>query len=134
MQISDLAGKLALITGASTGIGAAVAKELARQGAHVALHFNASRGDAEAVAADIRAGGGTVVLVHGDLRKREEPRRVMAAAAEALGGLDILINNAGSLVHRTPFPEVSDALVDEVFDLNARSVIALCQAAVPHME
>ena len=55
-------------------------------------------------------------------------------AAKALGGLDVLVNNAGSLIKRTPFEELSDELIDKVFDLNVRSVIAACQAAVPHME
>ena len=68
------------------------------------------------------------------MTKGGEPKRIVDEAADALGGLDILINNAGSLVRRTPFPELTDELIDQIFDLNARSVIALVQAAVPHME
>ncbi|MBA3518293.1 MAG: glucose 1-dehydrogenase [Rhizobiales bacterium] len=134
MQIDDLSGKLVLITGASTGIGAAAAKAFAGQGAKVAVHYNASAREAEAVLAEVEASGGGAILVRGDLTKRGEPRRIVEEAALALGGLDVLINNAGSLVRRTPFAEIEDDLIDTVFDLNVRSVIAASQAAVPHME
>ena len=72
--------------------------------------------------------------MQGDLARRGEARRVVDAAAVALGGLDILVNNAGSLIRRTPFEEISDEFVDQVFDLNVRAVIAACQAAIPHIE
>jgi 3-oxoacyl-[acyl-carrier protein] reductase len=134
MMLDDLAGKLIFITGASTGIGAAAAKAFAAQGAIVAAHYNASRAEAEALAADIRAAGGTCHLVQADLGQRGEARRAVDAAADALGGLDVLVNNAGSLIRRTPFEEISDNLMDQVFDLNVRAVIAACQAALPHLE
>ncbi len=133
-MLDDLAGKRILVTGASTGIGAAAAKALAAAGATVALHYNKSAAEAEAVAEAIRAEGGTCYLIKGDLTKKGEPHRVVEEAAKALGGLDVLVNNAGSLVKRMPFDELSDELIDQVFDLNVRSVIAACQAAVPLME
>jgi 3-oxoacyl-[acyl-carrier protein] reductase len=133
-MLQDLAGKRILVTGGSTGIGAAAARGFAGAGAAIALHYNQSAAEADAVAAAIRAGGGTCRLVQGDLTKRGEAKRVVEAAAKALGGLDVLVNNAGSLFKRTPFEELSDDLIDKIFDLNVRSVIAACQAAIPYME
>lgn len=127
-------GKLALVTGASGGIGAAVAAALAAQGAHVALHYNRGEAAARAVADAITAKGGTAYLVQGDITQRGVPAKVVNQAAEKLGGLDILFNNAGAMIRRMPFMELDDALYDEALDLNARPVIAASQAAVPHME
>jgi 3-oxoacyl-[acyl-carrier protein] reductase len=131
---NDLGGKLVLITGASTGIGAAAARAFADAGAHVALHYNASAAAAAGVQQDIVAAGGTCVLVQGDLAVAGEPARIVADAARLLGGLDVLINNAGSLVRREPFAKVDDTLIDAVFCLNVRAVIAACQAAIPLLE
>lgn len=133
-MLDDLAAKRVLVTGGSTGIGAAAVKAFAAAGAAVALHFNASGKEAEAVAAEIRAHGGTCHLVKGDLTQTGEPKRVVDAAVQALGGLDVLVNNAGSLIKRTPFEELSDELIDKIFDLNVRSVVAATQAAIPHLE
>ncbi len=133
-MLDDLAGKRVLVTGASTGIGAAAAKALAAAGAVVAIHYNHSKDEAEKVAQAIRAAGGTCNLVKGDLTQPGEGKRVVEEAAKALGGLDVLVNNAGSLIKRTPFEELSDDLIDKVFDLNVRSVIEASQAAVPYME
>ncbi len=133
-QIDDLQGKKVLITGASTGIGAAVARAFARQGAQLALHFNAHEGEARALADEIARAGGTPALVRGDLTQRGTPRRVVDDAAAALGGLDILINNAGALGERRPLAAVDDALFDFVYDLNLRAVLSATQAAVPHFE
>ncbi len=133
-MLDDIVGKRVLVTGASTGIGAAAAKAFAAAGAAVALHYNQSKDEAESVAGAIRAAGGTCHLIKGDLTRKGEAKRVVEEAAKALGGLDVLVNNAGSLVRRTPFEELSDDFVDKVFDLNVRSVIEACQAAVPHLE
>jgi 3-oxoacyl-[acyl-carrier protein] reductase len=124
-KIDDLHGKLVLITGASSGIGAVLARAFAAQGAVLALHFNSH----EPAASETKP-----KLVRGDLSKRGEARRVVDEAAAALGGLDILINNAGGLGERRPIAEVDDALFDFVYDLNVRSVIAASQAAIPHFE
>jgi 3-oxoacyl-[acyl-carrier protein] reductase len=134
IQISDLEDKLVLVTGASTGIGAAVARAFAAQGARVAVHGNANAAAAEAVAKEIGAAGGHAVVVLGDLTASGVPARVVAQSAAALGGLDILINNAGSIVSRRPILEADDEWINSVFDLNARSVLAVTQAAVPHIE
>jgi 3-oxoacyl-[acyl-carrier protein] reductase len=132
--MDDLRGRRVLVTGASTGIGAAAARAFARNGAHVAVHYNRSETEAKAVVDGISRAGGKAFLVRGDLTKRGDAKRVVAEAVKTLGGLDTLINNAGSLVRRAPFADIDDALIDEVFDLNVRSVIAACQVAIPHLE
>ncbi|HEY1724090.1 MAG TPA: SDR family oxidoreductase [Steroidobacteraceae bacterium] len=133
-RIADLQGRRVLITGASSGIGAALARAFAQQRARVVLHFNGGASQAREIADAIRADSGSVVTLQGDLALRDAARRVIEQSVQALSGLDVLINNAGSLVERRPILESDDALVDSIFDLNARSVVAACLAAVPHLE
>ncbi len=129
----DLAGKSVLITGASTGIGAAAARAFAKAGCKVAIHYNASLNRAEEVAADVRFAGAEAFLVGGDLTSSAKAREVVDAAAAHFGGLDILINNVGGLVRRVSITEIDDAFFDDVMDLNVRSLVSACSAAVPHM-
>jgi 3-oxoacyl-[acyl-carrier protein] reductase len=131
-RITDLEGKAVLITGASSGIGAELARAFSRQGARLALHFNSHEAEIRALAAELA--GPAPALIRGDLSRRGEAKRVVEEAAAALGGLDILINNAGGLGERRPITEVDDALFDFVYDLNVRAVIATTQAAIPHFE
>jgi 3-oxoacyl-[acyl-carrier protein] reductase len=133
-RIDDLNGKAVLITGASSGIGAAVARAFGAQGALLALHFNSHEEAARSLATEIGKSGPEPVLIRGDLSKRGEARRVVEEAARPLGGLDILINNAGGLGERRPLVDVDDELFDFVYDLNVRSVISATQAAIPHFE
>src|SRR5882672_8215042 len=133
LRIDDLAGKAILITGASSGIGAAISRAFAEQGARLALHWNSNAAGAQRVLESVRDTGGVAELVQGDLTRDGEARRLVECSAAALDGLDVLINNAGSLVSRRPFMEADDKWVDGVFDLNARAVIHTCQAAFPHL-
>jgi len=133
-MMDDIEGRTVLVTGASKGIGKAVARAFARHGARVAVHYSASEAEARALAAEIGADGGTAVLVRGDLARPGEAERVVEEAAAKLGGLDTLVNNAGSLIRRAPFAEIDDALIDAVFDLNVRAVVHASRAAIPHLE
>ncbi|MEW9836067.1 SDR family NAD(P)-dependent oxidoreductase [Mesorhizobium marinum] len=134
LKIPDLAGKAVFITGASTGIGAALARAFAAQGAKVAAHYNASKAAAEALAEEIKGAGGSVHLVHADFSRSDDVRRAVEDAAAALGGIDGLINNAGGMVKRVPYSEATDDDYDAVMDLNARSVVVASKAAIPHLK
>lgn len=130
LRIPDLAGKAVLVTGASTGIGAALARAYAAQGARVGLHYNASAEAAEAVAYEIRAAGGEVALIRADVSNGAGARDAVAQALAAFGQLDGLVNNAGGMVRRVPYAEATEADYDDIMDLNARSVVVASQAAI----
>ncbi len=133
--IPDLQGKAILVTGASTGIGAAVARALARQGAAVAIHYHRSAAAAEGLARGIEdAGLGKAVLVAGDVSEAGATERVVGEAATKLGRLDGVINNAGGMLGRVPLADITDDHYARVMDLNARSVLAAARASVPHLK
>lgn len=134
LTIPDLAGKAVLITGASTGIGAALAVGFAAQGAKVGLHYNSSVDAAEAVAQTIRDAGGTVELIRADATNADAMVEAVNAAHTAFGHLDGLINNAGGMVARQPYADWTSELYDQIMDLNARSVLAASHAAIPHLK
>lgn len=131
LTIPDLAGKAVLITGASTGIGAALARAFAAQGARVALHYNSSVDAAEAVAKGIADTGGEVFLVRGDVTVSANTARIVEESANHFGGLDGLINNAGLMLGRVNYADMTDEQYDKVMDLNGRSVLAASRAAIP---
>ena len=133
-MLEDLRGKTVLITGASTGIGAAAALEFGKLGASVAVHYNKNADAAEAVCAAIKKFGSKAVAIGGDLGVQGTAKRVVEDAAKQLGRLDILLNNAGAMIRRSPFLELDAELYDAAMNLNVRSVIEASQAAVPHME
>ncbi|MEJ8812529.1 glucose 1-dehydrogenase [Variovorax ureilyticus] len=131
--MEDLKGRSVLVTGASTGIGAAVAIGFAARGMRVAVHYNSSADAANQVVATIKSAGGEAFALQADVRDSAAITRVVEEANERLGGIDVLVNNAGGLVKRMPITEFDDRIFDEVLHLNARSVLDFCREVVPLM-
>ncbi|HEX3876598.1 MAG TPA: SDR family NAD(P)-dependent oxidoreductase [Bryobacteraceae bacterium] len=129
----DLTGKTALVTGASSGIGAATALLLSELGASVALGYHSNEKGAGEAVAQIKNKGGKAVALKADMRKMSEVAPLVERAVQAVGPLDILINNAGSLVARMPIAKVTEAGWDEVMDLNLKSAALCAQAVAPKM-
>ncbi len=129
----SLHGRAALVTGAGIGIGEAIGRELARQGARVALHYSASSTGAHAAMAEITASGGEAIALQGDLRFVADCERVVAETAETFGGLDILVNNAG-VTRSQSIDDTTEELYDEMFDLNIKGYFFCAQAALPWLE
>src|SRR3990172_3658690 len=120
----DLGGRVALVTGGSRGIGRAIALQLAKCGASVAINYNQSLHQAESVRAEVKAQGGTAITVQADVRVPEEAERMVQQTVESLGRLDILVNNAG-YNRDTLLLRMSVEDWDEVMALNLRAVF-LC--------
>lgn len=127
-NLFSLAGRRAFVTGASGGLGAAVAIGLARAGADVAVHGELQPSDCDATCAAIRAAGVRTAAVAGDLAESNAPARLVAEVVAALGGLDILVNNAGT-IRRAPAVETTDEDWDHVIRVNLGSVFRFCREA-----
>jgi len=130
----DLTAQRAIVTGASTGIGRAIAIALARAGADVAIHYGSSRKEADETARAVESHGRRAVLVQADFRDPTAAGKAVEAAVQALGApIDILVNNAGSLVRRSAVEEMDAELWQEVIALNLSSVFFVTKAALPHL-
>ncbi len=129
----DLSGKVALVTGASSGIGRATAVALAGCGASVAVNFHRNESGAEATRAEIVKAGGRATVIQADVMRGADVRALVARAVEELGPVDILVNNAGSLVERLKILELTEERWDEVIDLNLKSAFLCSQAVAASM-
>jgi 3-oxoacyl-[acyl-carrier protein] reductase len=129
--MSDLVGKVAVVTGASKGIGASIAQELAAAGASVVVNYASAKDDAERVVASIKQKGGKAVAVQGDVSKEADVKRLFAETKQAFGAVDVLVNNAGVYGFAT-IDAVTEAEYRRQFDINVLGPLLTTREAVAH--
>ncbi|MEO6392503.1 MAG: glucose 1-dehydrogenase [Pyrinomonadaceae bacterium] len=129
--MSDLTGKVAIVTGASKGIGAGIAKGLATAGAAVVVNYSSSKEGADAVVAEITANGGKAIAVHGDVSQPADIVRLFAETKQAFGALDVLVNNAGVYMF-APLEEVTEAEFHREFNTNVLGLILATKEALKY--
>ena len=129
--MATLAGKVAVVTGASKGIGAGIAKRLGAAGASVAVNYASSREGAERVVAQIVAAGGKAIAVQGDVSQAADVERLFAETVRAFGRVDVLVNNAG-VFRFDPLEEVTEAEFHRQFDINVLGPLLATREAVKH--
>lgn len=130
--MNKLEGKIALVTGASKGIGAAIAKALAAEGAAVAVNYASSKAGAEAVVAEIIQAGGKALAVQGDIADASGAQSVVAQTVEHFGRLDILVNNSG-VYEFAPIEDITEQHYRKQFDVNVLGLLLVTQAAAKHL-
>jgi 3-oxoacyl-[acyl-carrier protein] reductase len=130
--MSKLTGKVAVVTGASKGIGAAIARSLAAEGASVVVNYASSKSGAESVVSAITAAGGKAVAVGGDVSKGAEAEGIIDAAIKNYGRLDILVNNSG-VYEFGPIESVTEEQFHRMFNINVLGLLLTTQAAVKHI-
>lgn len=130
--MSRLKGKVAVVTGASKGIGAAIAKSLATEGASVVVNYASSKTGADAVVAEIVAAGGKAVAVGGDVSKAGEAKGIIDAAIKNYGRLDVLVNNSG-VYEFAPLEQITEEQFHRIFNVNVLGTLLTTQAASEHL-
>ncbi len=126
--------EVAWVTGSSTGIGRACAVALAKEGCRVAVHYNRSEEEAREVVEEIGSSGGEALLVGGDVADAGEVGRMVGEIEDRFGRLDLLVNNAGSLIERRSFEEMTEDLWDRVMNVNLKSIYLCSRAVLPLMK
>jgi 3-oxoacyl-[acyl-carrier protein] reductase len=129
--MSKLTGRVAIVTGASKGIGAQIARALAAAGASVTVNYAGSRVGAETVVSDIKAAGGNAIAVQADVGKAPDAQRLVAQTVKAFGAPDILVNNAG-VYQFAPLEEITAELFHRQFDINVLGLLQVTQEAAKH--
>jgi 3-oxoacyl-[acyl-carrier protein] reductase len=124
--------QVAIVTGASRGIGAAVARRLAKDGFAVAVNYTSSSTEADALVAELTAAGTQAIAVKADVSKADDVRRMFEITEQQLGKVDVLVNNAGVL-KTVPLADTSDALYDQTFDINVRGTFNTLREAAARM-
>jgi 3-oxoacyl-[acyl-carrier protein] reductase len=130
--MGKLQGKVAVVTGASKGIGAAIAKAFAAEGAAVVVNYASSREGAETVVSAITAEGGKAIAVKGDVSSAEEARAIVETAVATYGHLDILVNNSG-VYEFAPLEAITEAQFHKIFNINVLGTLLTTQAAAKHL-
>jgi 3-oxoacyl-[acyl-carrier protein] reductase len=130
--MNKLKGKVAVVTGASKGIGAAIAKSLAAEGASVVVNYASSKSGADTVVSAITAAGGKAIAVHGNVSKASEAQGIIDAAITNFGHLDILVNNSG-VYEFSPIESFTEEHYNKIFNVNVLGLLLTTQAAVKHL-
>jgi 3-oxoacyl-[acyl-carrier protein] reductase len=130
--MASLKGKVAVVTGASRGIGRGIAERLAKDGATIVVNYTKSAGEAEKVVAGIKGAGGTAIAVQADVSNVDDIRRLFQETKKAFGRLDILINNAG-IFWAKPIADTTEEEYDRMFAVNAKGQFFALQQAAKHM-
>ncbi|MEM3793990.1 MAG: glucose 1-dehydrogenase [Candidatus Bathyarchaeia archaeon] len=127
-----LKGRVAIVTGSSRGIGRAIALEFAKEGARVCVNYVASEDKARAVLNEIRAYGSEAIIVKADISKPDDARKLIEAAVNAFGTIDILVNNA-AIMYYGSIMDMKDEEFDRMIDVNVKGTIYCCREAVKYM-
>ena len=133
MIYQDLKGRKVLVTGASSGIGSATSVLFSRQGCLVGVHYFKTKDGAEKTLKEVKKNSDGLLL-HADVRDEKQVEAMVAQFAEAAGGIDVLVNNAGSLIERQPFETATVDYHDNVYATNVRSILLVTRAALPYLK